>query len=75
MSKQKKPTNLTLNAEIVAEAKALGVSLSQAAEAGIQAAVSQAKSEAWKLENADAIDATNTYVEKNGLPLSSHRLF
>lgn len=75
MAQQRKPTNLTLDIDIVAEAKALGVPLSQAAETGISAAIAEAKATAWKRENAEAIKATNEYVEANGLPLEKHRLF
>lgn len=75
MTQVRKPTNLSLDSAIVAEAKELGVSLSQAAESGIAAAVARAKAEHWKRENAEAIQATNEYVEQNGLPLEKHRLF
>lgn len=75
MVQLRKPTNLTLDAKIVSEAKELGVSLSQAAEMGIAAAVARAKADIWKRENADAIQATNDYVEQHGLPLDKYRLF
>ncbi|MEO1109845.1 MAG: type II toxin-antitoxin system CcdA family antitoxin [Pseudomonadota bacterium] len=75
MTQVRKPTNLSLDSAIVAEAKELGISLSQAAESGIAAAVARAKTEHWKRENAEAIQATNKYVEQNGLPLEKHRLF
>ena len=35
----KKATNLTLNQDLIAEAKALGINLSQAAETGLAKAV------------------------------------
>lgn len=75
MTQVRKPTNLSLDSAIVAEAKELGISLSQAAESGIAAAVARAKADLWKRENAEAIQATNEYVEQNGLPLAKHRLF
>lgn len=71
----KKPTNLSLDQNLIKEARALGVNLSQAAEGGLREAVSKAKSEAWKLENAEAIKSSNEWVEKHGLPLEKYRQF
>jgi len=71
----KRATNVSLDETLVTEAKELGLSLSQAAEAGIAAAVKIAKAEAWKKDNAKALSSSNDYVEKNGLPLASKRLF
>lgn len=74
-SSLKKPTNLTIDAELLAEAKELGVKLSRSAEAGLREAVRQAKSEAWKKENAEALESWNDWVEKNGIPLEEYRQF
>ena len=71
----RKPTNVSLEATLVEEAKALGVNLSQSAEAGVREAVRAAKAEEWKRENAEAIKASNEWVEKNGLPLAKYRMF
>jgi antitoxin CcdA len=51
------------------------VNLSRAAEEGVRRAVSAAKSEHWKAENAAALRSSNAYVEKHGLPLDSFRQF
>jgi antitoxin CcdA len=37
--------------------------------------VRQAVREAWLLDNGQAIEAMNAWVEKNGLPLASYRQF
>ena len=71
----KKPTNLTLDPQLVADAKELGVSLSQAAEAGLRAAVAEAKSAAWKRDNAEAIAYSNKWYKENGLPFQKLRVF
>ena len=71
----KKPTNLTLDQGLLSEARSFGVNLSQAAEAGLRRAVKEAKNEAWKRENAKAIEGVNRWVEENGLPLAKYRLF
>ena len=71
----KKPTNLTLDTTLLAEARAFGINLSQAAESGLRQAVAQAKAERWKRENAEAVASSNAWVETHGLPLDGHRRF
>ncbi|WP_170416063.1 type II toxin-antitoxin system CcdA family antitoxin [Ruegeria atlantica] len=71
----RKPTNLSLDSALLSEAKALKVNLSRAAEEGVRAAVTAAKSERWKAENASALRSSNSYVERHGLPLERFRQF
>ncbi|WP_322996585.1 type II toxin-antitoxin system CcdA family antitoxin [Castellaniella sp.] len=71
----KKPTNLTLDPSLLNEARALGVNLSQAAEAGLRRAVADAKAEAWKRENAEALASSNAWTDAHGLPLDQYRQF
>lgn len=72
---QKRPTNLALDTALLTEAKALGVNLSRAAEEGVRSAVASAKANAWRRENAAAIQDANQYVDSNGVPLERHRQF
>jgi len=74
-SHTRKPTNLSLDANLLIQAKALKVNLSRAAEDGVRIAVSAAKAEQWKTENAAAIRSSNAYVENHGLPLDRYRQF
>lgn len=69
------PTNVSLDAELVAEAKSLGVSISQASSRGLEQAVKKARGERWLEENREALDGYNAWVEANGLPLAKYRLF
>ncbi|MFT4102365.1 MAG: type II toxin-antitoxin system CcdA family antitoxin [Burkholderiaceae bacterium] len=71
----RKSTNLTLSSRLVAEAKNLGVNVSLAAEAGIAAAVAQHRRQRWLAENQDALESSNTFVERHGLPLARYRDF
>jgi len=71
----RKATNLTLDISLIGSAKELGVNISQAAEEGIQRAVSQARADRWKRDNDAALQSSNQYVEENGLPLEAKRLF
>ena len=68
-------TNLSLDEALVAEAKALDVNLSRAAEEGLASAVKKARADQWKRENADAIRSWNEWVDENGIPLAEYRQF
>ncbi len=71
----RRPTNLSIDLELMEEAKALSINASRAAEDGIARAVSEEKSRRWKEENREAIEGWNKWVEENGLPLAKHRMF
>ncbi|MFD2649039.1 type II toxin-antitoxin system CcdA family antitoxin [Devosia albogilva] len=71
----RKPANLTIDQNLLTEARALKLNVSRAAEAGIAEAVRQEKSRRWQEENAEAIRSSNEWVERNGLPLAKHRPF
>jgi antitoxin CcdA len=66
-------TKIFIDSALVAEANAVGVNISRAAEEGIAQAIEKAR--LWKLENREAIEATNRYVEGHGLPLAKYRQF
>ena len=74
-SASRQPANLTLDRELLADARELQINLSRAAEAGVRDAVRAAKIAAWKAENAEAFKSRNAYVEKHGLPLEKYRQF
>ncbi|MBD8894255.1 type II toxin-antitoxin system CcdA family antitoxin [Roseibium litorale] len=74
-SRARKAANLSLPEPLLNEAKALGINLSRAAELGISAAIAEERARLWKLENAEALASSNTYVAENGLPLSAFRQF
>ena len=71
----RRATSLTMDRQLWDDARALGVNVSRAAEAGVATALKQARTEAWKRENAGAISDFNAYIEENGLPLSKFRQF
>lgn len=71
----RRSTNLTLAVDLVAEARELGVNVSQAAEVGIAAAVARRRQERWLAENQDALESSNAFVEQHGLPLAAYRNF
>jgi antitoxin CcdA len=71
----RRATNLSLDADILEEAKAMKVNLSRAAEDGIAEAIAREKARQFREENAEAIRSSNEYVEKHGLPLEKYRAF
>jgi antitoxin CcdA len=71
----RRATNLSIDPDLVEEAKALGINASRAAEAGLREAVRAARAEAWLRENAEAIASWNAWVEEHGLPLAKYRRF
>ncbi len=71
----KKATNVSLTERLLAEAKALQINISQAAEAGVAQAVAEKRAELWVKENAKAFECWNDYIEKSGLPLDQYRTF
>jgi antitoxin CcdA len=71
----KKATNLTLNTEVLAEAKKLGINISKACDAFLESLVRQEKERLWKLENAKFISEYNQITDEEGLPLDKWRTF
>ncbi|HEX4842466.1 MAG TPA: type II toxin-antitoxin system CcdA family antitoxin [Limnobacter sp.] len=59
----KKPTNVTVNSDLLAKAKSLNINLSATLEAALAELVSQRERALWKQENKKAIDAYNQLVD------------
>jgi antitoxin CcdA len=72
---QRKSVNLSIDTNILAEAKALNVNISRAADNGIAEAIRRRKAERWLAENREAIEENNRYFEEHGLPFSEYRGF
>ncbi|MYM58610.1 plasmid maintenance protein CcdB [Vibrio sp. OCN044] len=71
----KKAVNLTLNSELLAEAKRLKINLSATMEKTLEKEVSQRLKAEWQEQNAEAINACNELTEKHGLFSDSYRIF
>lgn len=72
---QRRATNVSLPAALISEARRLGINISQACERGLQEQVRQSRREAWLEENREAIESSNAWVEKHGLPFTEYRQF
>lgn len=62
----KKPTNVTINSDLLAKAKELKINLSATLETALTELVAARQRELWKRENQAAIEAYNQLVEKHG---------
>jgi antitoxin CcdA len=70
---RKRPTNLSLRADLVDAARELNINVSTACELGLAAEVKKAREARWLHDNMAALDSSNAYVEKHGLPLARYR--
>ncbi|MGB3554821.1 MAG: type II toxin-antitoxin system CcdA family antitoxin [Jannaschia sp.] len=68
-------TSLTLDADLLDEAKGYGINISAAAKEGVEAVVRVERQRRWKEENREWIEGWNRWVSKNGLPLARYRKF
>ena len=71
----KRATNLTIDPVLLDEARALNINLSATFEASLRDAVRARKAAAWLEENRAAIQSSNEWVAKHGLPLEKYRQF
>lgn len=67
--------NLTLDADVAAAARALGLNMSRLAEAAIVEAAKAERNRLWREQNQAAIAAYADEVARDGLPLTSLRSF
>lgn len=71
----RRPTNLSLDAELVADARAFDINVSRACEEGLENAVRAERRRRWIEENREAMEAANDWVARNGVPLAEYRHF
>ena len=76
MTSTRRSTRVTLNVDLIDEARSLDIDLSSAAEAGIARAVAGKKAQIEFAEDyAEVVKSSNEYVAKHGLPLRKYRSF
>jgi antitoxin CcdA len=71
----RRAANVTLPEHLLAEARGLGINVSQACERGLAAEVAEIRARRWLEENRAAMDAWNDYAQQHGLPLAEFRQF
>ena len=65
-SPAKKPANLSIDAELLREARRLGINLSRTLEERLSELVRGARASQWLEDNREALDAYNRHIEKHG---------
>lgn len=65
--RRKKAANLSIDDNLLAQARRLKLNLSQVLEAGLTEAIRQRQREEWLQKNRAALDAYNEHVEKHGV--------
>lgn len=63
----KKPTNLSINSELLKVARDMKINLSATLEQALVEAVRQRQVAQWRLQNKEAIQAYNARVEDEGV--------
>lgn len=71
----KKPTNVSINSELLDKAKALKINLSATLEQALAEKVRTEQRAQWQQDNAQAIGAYNQFVEEHGTFSDSVRKF
>jgi len=71
----RRPTNVSLDAAAVADARSFGINVSQACERGLLAEIKRVRETRWLTENKAALDGWNKYVAEHGIPLTEFRQF
>lgn len=71
----RRPTNVTLPAQLLEEARSLDLNISQACEQGLKSAIASIRAQQWLVDNRASLEASRQYVEENGLPLADYRNF
>ena len=74
-SAPKRPTNVSVNEDLLAKARDLGVNLSQTLEDGLKARVAEERRRRWLEDNQQAFVACNEHFEKYGLWSDGLRMF
>ncbi|MFH7326768.1 type II toxin-antitoxin system CcdA family antitoxin [Desulfurivibrio sp. C05AmB] len=71
----RRATNVSIDARLLEEARKLRVNVSRAAEQGLARATAEKRALLWLEENQAALESSNEFVERFGLPLAKYRGF
>lgn len=65
--RRREPVNVSIDPDLLEQARALGIPLSATFEAALRERVREAVGAAWLRENADAIEDYNARVQRDGV--------
>ena len=71
----KKPTNLSLNSDLLNKTKALNINLSATLEQALRRKLAEKEAEKWAKENKRAIQVYNDFINENGCFSDEYRQF
>ncbi|HNQ97722.1 MAG TPA: type II toxin-antitoxin system CcdA family antitoxin [Treponemataceae bacterium] len=71
----KRPTNLTVNSDLLTQAKDYKINVSATLETALAEALKSKKVDLWKEENREAIQSYNIILEEYGLFSDEIRMF
>jgi antitoxin CcdA len=66
-SAPKKPVNVSIDSDLLRQARELQINLSKALEERLAEIVREERARGWQDENREAIEAYNRFVDKHGL--------
>lgn len=69
----KRAVNLSLDSDLLDEAKSYGINLSRLADEILRSALREERQRRWRAENAEGVKAWNEWIEENGIPFSDLR--
>lgn len=72
-SGRKRAVNVTVAEDVLADAKHLGMNLSQVLEDELRKRVTEEKTRRWQEENREAIEAHNRFIEQHGIWSEKYR--
>jgi antitoxin CcdA len=72
---RKKAVNLSIDAELLAEAKAAGTNVSAVLERALHEELRERRWQKWREDNREATQSMNEYVRKNGLWSKKYRVW
>ncbi|MBE0493381.1 MAG: type II toxin-antitoxin system CcdA family antitoxin [Thiomicrospira sp.] len=70
----KKPTNVSLNSDLLAKARAENINISATLEQALLEKLKQNAREKWLSQNQAAIKSMNKFTQKHGLFSDEHRV-
>lgn len=73
--RKKKAVNLSIDADLLAEAKQAGINMSEALERTLANELKHDRWEKWRRENRAAIESHNEFIRKHGLLSDDWRKF
>jgi len=75
VARPRKPAQVTVDAALLERAENLKIDISKASEEGLARAVARHQAALWLEANRAALQSSNEFVERHGLPLAKYRLF